>query len=119
MEYVAKFEMIASDAKTIADAVYAEALKLKNPTVLNAVKHNKLWEKDYAPFRNAMDAGNYENAKIAIVPIFDRLDKEIKDENIKFSDILKKTEFQNLKEDALAQAMMAINNIFARSKQVR
>ena len=119
LEYKAKLEMVDTDAKAIADAVYTEALKLKNPIVLNAVKHNKSWEKDYAPFRDAMNAKNYEKAKVDIVPIFKRLDDEIKDGNINFSNILNSNTFNGLKWDSLAQAMMAINNIFARSKQVR
>ena len=117
IEYQSRYEIIDSDAKTIADAVYLEALKLNNPAVLNAVKH-KPW-KEYDAFNKAMENKDYEGAKSAIVPIFKRLDNEIKDNNIKFSDILNTAEFTRLEWDALAQAMMAINNIFARSKQVR
>lgn len=120
-----KLDMLDPNAKRVADLVYAKALKLKNPKVLNAVKHNKSWEKDYTPFKIAMQNKNYEAAKIAIMGdsqnkgIFKRLDDEIKDDNNRFSDILEMKEFKGLQWDSLAQAMMSINNIFARSKQVR
>ncbi|MBO7517956.1 MAG: hypothetical protein J6T31_02480 [Methanobrevibacter sp.] len=94
--------MLDPNAKRVADLVYAKALKLKNPKVLNAVKHNKSWEKDYTPFKIAMQNKNYEAAKIAIMGdsqnkgIFKRLDDEIKDDNNRFSDILEMKEFKGL-----------------------
>jgi hypothetical protein len=43
-----------------------------------------------------MEDKNYEEAKTAIVPIFERLDNEINNPEISFSDILKKDEFTRL-----------------------
>lgn len=117
LDYQSRFEMIDSDAKKIAEDVYAEALKLKNPKVLHAVKHQP-WS-EYGAFSTAMTNKDYDGAKEAIKPIFKKLDEEIKDPNISFSNILWGDKFKNLNWDALAQAMMAINNVFARSKQVR
>ena len=91
MDYQARFEMIDSDAKKIAEDVYAEALKLKNPKVLHAVKHQP-WQ-EYALFSEAMTKKenkepDYKATKEAIKPIFKRLDDEIKDKDISFSKIL-------------------------------
>ena len=117
IEYQTKSEMIDANAKNVADAVYVEALKLKNPRALNAVKHQP-WSQ-YTEFNNAMQSKEYEKAKQAIVSLFARLDDEIKDNNVSFKNILDGEAFKNLEGDALVQALMSINNIFARSKQVR
>ena len=114
IEYQSNFEMIDSKAKEVANAVYAEALKVKNPKALHAVKHQP-WA-EYKPFNDAMVAENYEAAKNAIKPIFTALDKQISWVN--FTDVWKKLDgIQD--RVALWQALMSINNIFARSRKVR
>ena len=67
--------MIDPKAKEVAKAVYEEALKVKDPKALHAVKHQP-WA-EYKPFNDAMVAKNYEMAKNAIKPIFAKLDKQI------------------------------------------
>lgn len=121
IEYQARFEMMDSKAKEIADAVYAEALKVKDPRALNAVKHQP-WA-EYEAFKEAMKrdvkAGkepDYKVARDAIKPIFAKLDQQIKGAN--FTEI--GNELDAITDyNALWQALMSINNIFARSKKVR
>jgi hypothetical protein len=87
MHYEANFEMFDKAAEEIANAVYAEALKLTNPHALWEVKHNRRdksgkeinshWP-EYDPFDKAMQSGDYIKAREAIKPIFTKLDKNYK-----------------------------------------
>ena len=117
VEYQTKAEMIDAKAKSVADDVYAEALKLRNPRALNAVKHQP-WD-EYRKFNTSMQNREYAQAKADVESLFTRLDREISDENVNFKKVLDWDAFKNLEGDALVQALMSINNIFARSKQVR
>ena len=122
IDYKSNLDMIDQRAKWIATAVYAEALKLRNPKILNSVKHDKPRHRpEYDPFRDAMKNKDYITARKAIKPIFAKLDQQIP--GAKFSEIWKKLdEFTSgeWKTDvyALWQALMSINNIFARSVKV-
>jgi hypothetical protein len=70
--------MIDKKAKDIAEAVYAEALKIKgvDNRVLHSVKHNGGWS-EYDVFSKAMQAKDYEAARESIKPIFRKLDSKI------------------------------------------
>jgi hypothetical protein len=71
--------MIDQRAKNIATGVYIEVLKIKDPRALHEVKH-KPWPESKA-FNEAMtkkEGADYEAAKKAIVPIFERLIKDYK-----------------------------------------
>jgi len=122
IDYKSNLDMIDQRAKWIATAVYAEALKLRNPKILNSVKHDKPRHRpEYDPFRDAMKNKDYITARETIKPIFAKLDQQIP--GAKFSEIWKKLdEFTNEKKEtdvyALWQALMSINNIFARSVKV-
>ncbi len=120
MEYNAKFEMIDTQAKAIAEKVYAEALKLSNPTYLWQVKHTTNWNKpwpEYKPFDDAMQSGNYTAARDAIKPIFTKLDQKYKWQS-HFSDVL--TELDKIENNVtLWQALMSIRNVFARAQSVK
>ena len=73
LEYKADFEMMDKNAKDIADAVYAEALKTRNPRYLNAVKHdrdNRPHREEYDDFKDAIQNKDYKTARDKIKPIF-------------------------------------------------
>ena len=115
IKYMPKFEMIDPKAKNIANEVYAEALKIRDQKILNAVKHDKPKHRpEYDPFNAAMQSKDYQAAREALKPIFAKLDKQIA--GAKFTEIWNKLD--ELEWDALAQALMSINNIFARSVKV-
>jgi hypothetical protein len=79
---------MAKDAKDIADAVYAEALKISNPRYLNAVKHDRdgrPHREEYDAFKDAIQNKNYIAARDAIKPIFAKLDQSI--QGAKFTEI--------------------------------
>jgi len=78
--------MIDSDAKKIANDVYAEALKVHNPKVLNDVKHEPWneWNDLESAYNTLVKEGAGENnqnetaAKEKVKTIFTKLDKKIK-----------------------------------------
>jgi hypothetical protein len=78
--------MIDAKAKSVADDVYAEALKLRNPRALNAVKHQP-WD-EYRKFNTSMQNREYAQAKADVESLFTRLDREISDENVNFKKVL-------------------------------
>jgi hypothetical protein len=98
MEYNAKFEMIDTQAKAIAEKVYAEALKLRDPRHLYEVKHNKRDKKyreipnshwqEYDDFDEAMNSGDYNRARDKIKLIFTKLDGLYNGKS-NFSEVLK------------------------------
>ena len=119
IEYKSNLDMIDQRAKNIATGVYTEVLKIKDPRALHEVKH-KPWP-EYKAFNEAMtkkEGADYEAAKKAIVPIFERLIKDYKLDanNNGFKKAL--DTLNQLDWAALWQALMSIDNIFARSTRV-
>ena len=126
LKYESNAEMISESVKSIAEKVYGEALKVKNPSVLHEVKHNP-WQ-EWTDFESAynilINEGAWENSvnetevKDKVSKIFEKLDTRIQqDPKIEFSSI--NDSLTNLTGDDLVQALMSIKNIFARSRQVR
>lgn len=119
LEYKGDFEMMDKAAKEIADAVYAEALKTTNPRYLNAVKHDRdkrPHREEYDAFAEAIQEKDYVKAKEKIMPIFEKLDANITGAH--FTEIWRKlNDISDI--DVLWQALMSINNVFARSVKVR
>jgi hypothetical protein len=74
--------MIDRKARDIADAVYAEALKINgnDNRALHSVKHNG-GRPEYGEFSGAMQAKDYNAAREAIKPIFTKLDSKINGAN--------------------------------------
>lgn len=124
LEYKTKLEMLGAEAAKIAKEVYAEALKVENPKVLNEVKHEPWdeWTQLESNYDNLVKnwwGENNENEKAVkdtVKAIFAELDKKISWANFWKS---LGDGFDNLTGDALIQTLMSIKNIFARSKQVR
>ena len=126
LKYESNAEMISESVKAIAEKVYGEALKVKNPSVLHEVKH-KPWQ-EWTAFESAynklINEGAWENSvnetevKDKVSKIFEKLDTRIQqDPKIEFSSINEL--LKDLTGDDLVQALMSIKNIFARSRQVR
>ena len=115
IEYQSRFEMIDIEAKEIAQAVYAEALKITS-WALHDVKHDTEWP-EYADFSKAMnkEEPDYESARESIKQIFAKLDSKVSGAN--FGAIWAKLD-EITDNNALGQALMSINNVFARSAKV-
>ena len=124
VKYKTKLDMFDSTAMNVAKEIYKEALNVKDPTVLNEVKHKPWdsWKNLEETYSNLVKNGPGENnnneaaVKKAVQSIFSELDKKIK--WAQFSGKLNGN-LDNLTGDALIQTLMSIKNIFARSKQVR
>lgn len=125
IEYEQPFDMMDEKAQEVASAVYQEALKLNNPIKLYNVKHDIIISKnkkiphrsDYDQFIDALGSGNYDSAKTIIQTIFTKLDAENKK-------IRQQSNFKAIWEqlgtgESLVQALMSINNIFARANSVK
>ena len=125
IEYKADLEMFNDNAKKIAERVYGEALKLKNPQHLWSVKHKengqgkKKWWQEYQIFENAMESGDYAVARTQIDKIFKTLDR-LYGGKTSFNDISGELTKIDAKTDsvALGQALMSIRNVFARGQTV-
>ena len=130
IDYQVNYEIFDKRAKDVADAVYTEALKLENPYYLRRVKHDatdrrgkKLPHRaEYDKFINEMKAGNYVGARKSIGEIFKKLDDNYKKQKwISFTSIYENLLNKIDEKDniVLGEALMSINNIFARALSVR
>ncbi len=130
IDYQVNYEIFDKRAKDVADAVYTEALKLENPYYLRRVKHDatdrrgkKLPNRaEYDKFIKEMKAGNYVGARKSIGEIFKKLDDNYKKQKwISFTSIYENLLNKIDEKDniVLGEALMSINNIFARALSVR
>ena len=116
--------MLDDKVKDVTEAVYAEADKV-TCNVLNLMCHHLKWYKDrrrpeYLQFAEAMNNKDYTAAKPLIIGILKKLDTEINKQQknkVNFSDVATKIEAMT-DEISLWQALMSVNNIFARSIKV-
>jgi hypothetical protein len=111
--------MIDRAAEEVSKLVYAEAAKVVCP-VLHRMCHGKSKWPEYVQFANLMNEGKYADAKPLIINILNRLDKEVdrhQKDKVDFDQVADKI---NAIDDpiALGQALMSVNNIFARSIKV-
>ena len=124
IKYQAKVEMLDDKVKDVTEAVYAEADKV-TCNVLNLMCHHLKWYKDrrrpeYLQFAEAMNNKDYAAAKPLIIGILKKLDTEINKQQknkVNFSEVATKIEAMT-DEISLWQALMSVNNIFARSIKV-
>ena len=124
IKYQAKLEMIDSQVRDVLESVYTEADKV-TCNVLNLMCHHLKWYKDrrrpeYMQFAEAMNNQDYKAAKPLILVILRRLDTEINKQQknkVNFSGVATKIEAMT-DEISLWQALMSVNNIFARSIKV-
>lgn len=124
IRYQSKVEMIDKEVRDVAELVYAEADKV-TCNVLNLMCHHLKWYKDrrrpeYLQFAEAMNNRDYVAAKPLILGILRKLDTEINKQQknkVNFSEVATKLEAMT-DEISLWQALMSVNNIFARSIKV-
>ena len=120
LEYQTKFEMMDSKANEVARLVYEETAKV-TCQVLHRMCHAGTKWPEYVKFANHMAKWEYTEAKPIIIWILKKLDTEInkqqKNNPVNFSEVAEKI---NAIEDniSLWQALMSVNNIFARSSKV-
>ena len=125
IEYIGteKVELMNPVAQKIAKDAYDEARKVKSNALYN-VSHGKGRWSQYVNFANAMRNKEYQKAKDIIIKMLPDMDKEIN--KYQWKDIVKfeeklKPELEKLSNDdvALWQALLSINNVFARVSSVK
>ena len=126
IKYQSRIEMISDQVRDVVESVYAEADKV-TCNVLTLMCHHLPWQKDtrrpdYIKFADAMKDGEYATAKSHIVKILKRLDidinKQQKNNPVNFSAVADKIGAMADDDISLWQALMSVNNIFARSIKV-
>ena len=122
-------EMMKENAQEIARKAYGEALKVTSNR-LYLISHEaplKWWKKshkwpEYVNFANAVKDKNYKKAKEIIVAMLPKMDDYINkgqgNNKVNFSAMIK--DLNKITDDVeLWQAMLSINNIFARVSSVQ
>ena len=117
-------DLMSENAQNIANKVYAEALKVTTNrlySISHDIRNNqgvithKKW-KEYTNFANAVKDQNYSNARDVLLGMLPKMDKYI-GEGVKFSSIIEDLN-KITDESELWQAMLSVNNIFARVASV-
>lgn len=122
IEYIGteKVELMDPKAQEIANTAYLEARKVES-NALYSISHGKgKWE-SYVKFANAMRDKKYTEAKNIIVDMLPRMDRFInkyQKNKVNFSSMIE--DLNKLENEVeLWQALLSINNVFARVSSVQ
>ena len=122
IEYIADetVELMDKGAQKIANNAYLEARKVES-NALYSISHGKYRWKSYVNFANAMRNKEYTQAKDIIIDMLPRMDNFInkyQKNKVNFSSMI--DDLNNLESEVeLWQALLSINNIFARVSSVQ